>query len=336
MGTVTIKDIARETGISVATVSRVVNGNYPVSEKTRKIVQEAMDRLHYRPNAIARSLRSSRSNLIALVVADLSNRFFMEAAKGLEEEASRHGYNLVIASSDGKSEKERNLIETLVERRVDGLCIAPVDQDATTINGVISGGTPVVLIDRGIENVHSSQVIWNDFETAKMLTNLLIENGHREIAIVNVTLSHMTGLNRLRGFKAAMTEAGLTVPREYSSPSSFSGEEAYAYVRRLMSRKRRPTGLLCANNVIAEGTLFALREMNLAIGQDVSVVSFGYQECNKYIQPQITSAELDSRAMGLRAGQILFDQIRGESIESARIVLKSVFKPGGSVARLAP
>lgn len=334
METVTIKDIARETGLSVATVSRVINDNYPVSKESRRRVTEAMEKLHYRPNAIARSLRSNRSNLIALVVADLSNRFFMEAAKGLEEELGKHGYNLVIASSDGKSVKESKLLETLVERRVDGLCIASVDQDGAAINSIIEGGTPVVLIDRGLENVRASQVLWNDTETARMLTNVLIENGHRDIAMVNVTLSHMTGQNRLRGFKGAMEEAGISVPKDFISSSGFSSDDAYGFVKRVLSKRRRPTGFVCANNVMTEGAIRAFREMKMEIGRDVSLVSFGYLECNKYLEPQITSAELNSRVMGRRAGMILLEQIQGASVESTQVVLRSEFKVGGSVVKI--
>lgn len=334
MEAVTIKDIARETGLSVATVSRVINDNYPVSEASRKRVTDAMEKLHYRPNAIARSLRSNRSNLIALVVADLSNRFFMEAAKGLEEELGRHGYNLVIASSDGKPEKESKLLETLVERRVDGLCIASVNQDGDSINNIIAGGTPVVLIDRGIEHVRASQVRWNDDETARMLTNILIENGHRDIAMVNVTLSHMTGQNRLKGFESAMREAGIEIVKEFVSSSGFSSDDAYSFVKRVLSKKKKPTGFVCANNVMAEGTIRAMKELNLKIGCDVSIVSFGYLESNKYLEPQITCAELNSRMMGRKAGMILLDQIRSDGVESTQLILKSEFKPGKSVVKL--
>ena len=331
----TIKDIATEAGISPSTVSRVINDNYPVSAEVRQRVLEAIKKLNYRPNAIARSLRASQSYLIALVVADLSNFFFMEAAKGLEEEVGRRGYSLVIASSNGDAEKERRLIQTLAERRVDGMCIASVDSDGSAINSIIQGGTRVVLMDRGVDKVQSSQVVWNDFDTAKTLTNLLIEKGHQQIGIVNVTLSHTAGQHRLSGFKSALSEAGIQVPKDFISNSNFSSDEAYLFVKKLMSRKHRPTALVCSNNIMAEGTVRALRELNLQIGEDVSLVSFGFLEYNKYITPTITTAELNSRIMGKRAGSILLEQIMGGAVETTQVVMKSSLKLGDSIKLLS-
>ena len=145
---VTIKDIAKAAGVSVATVSRVINDNYPVSKEARERVQQVMQELHYRPNAIAQSLRSNRSNMIGLIVADLSNQFFMKVAKGLEKSVAAKGYNLVVASSDGRPEKERKLIRAMNDKRLDALCIASVDSEADTINDVIRSGMPIVLVDR--------------------------------------------------------------------------------------------------------------------------------------------------------------------------------------------
>lgn len=330
----TIKDIAVEAGISPSTVSRVINDNYPVSADVRRRVLDAIDKLQYRPNAIARSLRASQSYMIALVVADLSNYFFMEAAKGLEEEVAGGGYSLVIASSNGSPAKERTLVQSLAERRVDGMCVAPVDSDGAAINGVIAQGTRVVLMDRSIPDVHSSQVVWNDFETAKTLTGLLIAKGHRRIGMVNVTLTHTAGAGRLSGFQSALQDAQIRVPKDYISPSNFSEDEAYRFVRRLMERRQRPTALVCANNVMAEGALRALNALGLRVGEDVSLVSFGFLECNKYITPKITTAELDSRMMGRRAGRILLEQIAGGAVDVTQVEMKSTIAPGDSIRQL--
>ena len=163
---VTIKDIAKAAGVSVATVSRVINDNYPVSKEARERVQQVMQELHYRPNAIAQSLRSNRSNMIGLIVADLSNQFFMKVAKGLEKSVAAKGYNLVVASSDGRPEKERKLIRAMNDKRLDALCIASVDSEADTINDVIRSGMPIVLVDRVLNDVNTSQVCWNDEQSA--------------------------------------------------------------------------------------------------------------------------------------------------------------------------
>ena len=133
MSEITIKDIATSAGVSISTVSRVINGNYPVSQEAREKVESVMRKLDYHPNVVARSLRINKTNLVALVVADLSNFFFMELAKGLEQELARQNYQMVIASSGGEVEKERELIQALTERRIDALVIASVDSNGNQI-----------------------------------------------------------------------------------------------------------------------------------------------------------------------------------------------------------
>ncbi|MBQ8081579.1 MAG: LacI family DNA-binding transcriptional regulator, partial [Clostridia bacterium] len=282
---VTIKDIARAAEVSVATVSRVINDNYPVSQEVRERVTRVMAELHYRPNAIAQSLRSNKSNMAGLIVADLSNQYFMNAVKGIEKVLMAKGYHLVVASSDGRPEKERQLIQAMISKRLDALCIASVDQEGESIRQAISSGTPIVLIDRVLNDVDTSQVCWNDAEAARTLTRLLLEHGHREIAIINVTLTHSVGRDRLAAFRGVMRDAGITLPKSFISPSNFSAEEAQKYVLKVMSGKRRPTALLCANNVMAEGALRALGELRLRLYEDVSLVTVGTPDWNNYMTP---------------------------------------------------
>ncbi len=331
---VTIREIARAAGVSVSTVSRVVNDNYPVSQEVKDRVNQVMEQLHYQPNAIAQSLRSSRSNMIGLIVADLSNQFFTNAMKGLEKVVANKGYSLVVASSDGKPEKERQLIRAMTNKRLDALCIASVDTQPDTINEAIQGGTPIVLMDRELEGIETSQVCWNDAESARILTNLLLENGHRDIAIVNVTLTHSVGRNRLNAFRETVNNAGIALPKGFISPSCFSSDEAYRYVMKIMNGKRRPTALLCANNVMAAGALKALMELGLKIYDDVSMVSFGSLEWNHFMKPQITNMELNSCEMGERAGAIMADMIERQQGLATRVVLSGRLVLGESVRRI--
>lgn len=269
--------------------------------------------------------------MIALVVADMSNKFFMEAAKGLEEEVASKGYNLVIASSDADQAKERALITALVERRVDGICIAPTDTKGDTINSAIAGGTPVVLIDRCLKDVNSSQVLWNDRETAKELTNRILAAGHQRIGVINVTLRHSTGQERLEGVREAMKEVGLTLDKEYISGSNFSTEEAYVSTMRMLNKSTRPTALICANNIVADGALMAIREKHLKVGEDISVVSFGKLAYNRYVEHKIVTAHLDSYLMGKKAGLILTELIDGNDIGMTKVVLNATVQDGDSI-----
>jgi LacI family transcriptional regulator len=333
-GAITIRDIAKEAGVSIATVSRVINNNYPVSGEVEQTVKNTMAILGYRPNANARSLRSKNSRLIALVIADLSNRFFMEAAKGLESVISSSGYNLIIAGSGGEIEKERAIIDSLLEMRIAGLVMACIDKNPERLNTCESMGIPVVLIDRKVEAINACQILWNDYAGSYQLTKHLIDNGHRDIAIVNVSLQNNNGLKRLEGFKRALKDVGQNLPREYISHSNFTEEDAYEYVMKLFRDFRPPSAIVCANNIMLEGTLAALRTFKLQVYHDVSLVIFGNPECNKYLDRKITAAVQDIRSMGTIAGELICDLLGNKRTRDSEIVLDVKIVYGDSVKKL--
>ncbi|HJA25782.1 MAG TPA: LacI family transcriptional regulator [Candidatus Fournierella merdigallinarum] len=330
----TIKDIAALAQVSITTVSRVINGNYPVSQDARERVEQAIRKLNYRPNAVARGLRRSRTNLVAMVVPDISNHFFMEAAKGLEGSLQHSGRSLVIASSDSSPEKERQLLDALLERRVDGLVIAAVDHQSDTIRNFLQMGIPVVLIDRPVEGLAVNEVRWNDRETSRRLTEELIENNHRRIGIVNVTLENPNGRARLDGYLDALAQAGIPPREEYISPSGFSDQDARDFVCRVMNLPTPPTALYCANNIMVEGTLHALGQLGLKIWQDVSLIAFGDLICNRYIHPGITCALQDGLEMGEKAGDILCSLLEKGDGAPRRIILDAPLCRFDSVRRL--
>ncbi|MCH3918417.1 MAG: LacI family transcriptional regulator [Spirochaetia bacterium] len=335
MKKITIKDIAVEAGVSITTVSRVINGNYPVSDGVKDKVRRVMQEMDYHPNAIARSLRSNRTNLIALVIADLSNRFFMEIAKGLEYEISSLGYQLLIASSGGEPAKEKKIINALIEKQIDGLVVASSGGNTRELQKCLAFDIPLVLIDRPVEGIRTDQILWNDFEASYQLTDLLIKKGHRKIAIVNVTLSNPTGRNRLAAFKKALEDASVEIDDRYISASNFNRDEAYAFVYDLMSKPNPPTAFFCVNNIMLEGTLQALKDLGSRIYEDVSIVVFGDAECNRYISPKITVAYQDSLLMGRNAGILLSHRLEGkDGFSVSQLVLDAPIHEGGSVRSL--
>lgn len=330
----TIKDIARRARVSISTVSRVINGNYPVSTEARQRVERAMEELAYRPNAVARSLRSSRTNLVALLVPAISNRFFMEVAQGLEDEILKIGCNLVVASTNNNPERESELLDTLLARRVDAVVLAPTGTSCPKLQEAVERGVPVVLVDRGLAQLLVSEVLWNDFEAACALTGHLIENGHTRIAVVNVTLENTNGASRLAGYRHAMQEAGLTVPEGYVSASNFNFEDAHDFARRVLALPQPPTALFCANNVMAEGVLAALKELDLCVPGDISLVAFGNLACNRYIAQPITNAHQDGRLMGAKAGRMVCERLEHGPDEAYKVILSAPLHLHGSVKKL--
>ena len=331
MTEITIKSVARKAGVSITTVSRVINGNYPVSAASKKRVENAMKDLNYRPNIIARNLRSNKTNLIAFVVADISNPFFMDAVKGLEGEVEQEGYNLVIASSNGSIEKEHKLIDSLIEQRIGGLVIASSDASGEGVKTCLEMNIPVVLIDRMIEGMDLNQVGWDNYAGAKLLTEKLIEKGHRRIGIVNVSLAHQSGTLRRDGFLDTLEEHGIPRVDEYVSPANFSMEEAYKWAGKLLGREKRPTALFCANNVMLEGALMAAGDASLSIGEELSLVSFGSIDFDRFLSTSITCLHQDSSLMGQKAGEILLRQLKGREEEKHTIVIPSEFREGDSI-----
>ena len=333
MAQVTIKEIAEKAGVSIATVSRAINGDYPVGTETRQRIERAIDELGYRPNAIARSLRSRKTNLLAFIVPDMANAFFMEIAKGIETEINQKGYSLVVASSDGDPQKERKVISTLMEKRLDGIFIASSDTDDLNISGICNSfDTAAILIDRPLPNSTLPKVVWNDRGDCEKLTDYLIACGHTDIGMVNVCMENINGQNRYQGFLDSLKKNGLEANPEWISPSSFRREDSYVFSRELLSGKNRPTAVVCANNIMLQGFLKAAEEHNLRPGTDISVVCFGVPEF--FYGLKVTGIKLESERMGLLAGNRMVSMLNDSRYEGQDIVLDTRIVEGDSVRNL--
>jgi LacI family transcriptional regulator len=306
----TIKDIAAKSGVSISTVSRVINDNYPVSPEIRARVLEVMEMVHYKPNSIARSLRNRKSQMIGLIVADLANLFFMQMAKGIEQAVSPYGFNIIIASSDGDVQKERRILAALLNERPAALIITSYDNNGSQLQEFMDVGIPVVMADRYIRGFECDVVCAVNFQTAYELTNYLLNKGHRDIAIANVLLSISSGIDRYEGFLKALSEKELKPVSKWVSSGSFNQQESYKWVKETFSAPSPPTALICANNIMTIGALLAFKDLGLKIPDDVSVVSMGEIPLHALIDPQITYSQQDGFKMGECAGQMAVERIQ--------------------------
>lgn len=314
MKNTTIKDVASHAGLSITTVSRYINNNYPVSAAAREKIEEAIQTLGYKPNLAARSLKSNNSGMIGLVVADIANRFFMKIAKGLEEVVWEHGYQTIFASSDGEAEKERRILSMFEERRVDALVIASSDTKPDYLNAFAQDGTPVVAIDRWVEGLHADAVLEDNRKAAYQLLNFLLERGHRDIAFQNVNMRLTTGRERFEGALQAMREHNIEPAAEWISPGGFTREDAVAWARTVFADGvKYPTAVFCANNMMTEGTLIVLKDIGLAVPGDVSLVSFGEVTMRELIEPPIVSVRQNPYELGNAAGKIILRRLQGDS-----------------------
>ena len=331
----TIKDIAQKAGVSISTVSRVINGNYPVSSDVQKRVKRVMEELDFHPNAVARSLRSRKSKLIGFIIADLSNQFFMDIAKGLEKEINKIDDQLLIASSDNEPEKESKIINSLIERNIDGLVIASSGGESlAAIEKCKENDIPVILIDRSFDEVGVSQVLWNDYEVSVELVERLIKAGHKKIACLNVMLSNPTGKLRLDGYRDALINNGVEIDESIISGSNFGSDEAYEFVIKTFSSENRPTAIFCTNNQMAFGALRAFNELGITVGSDVSMVLFGNLLAHNYYPLAITHSDQDGENMGSVAGNLLIETMNGDLNSIKRIIVDAPLVEGDSIAEI--
>jgi LacI family transcriptional regulator len=310
----TIHDVAKLAGVAPITVSRVINKSGYTSEKTREKVQAAISELGYVPNVLARSLRSKRTNTLALVFTDITNPFFTIMARGVEDTASFAGFNVIICNTDESQEKEDDYIQLLLQKQVDGILLVPAASDTRSIKVIHEQDTPLVILDRRVSSTNVDVVRGDSEGGAYLLTKHLINLGHRRSAIITGPRNVSTAEDRLLGYKRAMEESGLkeNIISYYGSFTQTSGNDL---TRKTFSQSPRPTALFTANNLMAIGALRALQDMGLKVPEDVALVSFDDIPENLTAFPFMTVVKQPSYEMGRRATELLISRIKKDSYD---------------------
>lgn len=333
----TLKDVARASGVSTATVSRVLSGNGYVSKEVRKRVESVIVQLHYQPNGIARSLRSAKTQTIGVLVPDISNPYFMDLIRSFEEVVSAENYNIVIGSSSEKPEKEKKLIEVFLEKQVDALVLATSrDEISDSVQRCQQQNVPLMLVDRSISGLEVDTIVEENVNGAYELVKYLIAAGHRKIAIINGTSPISTVLERQRGFELAMKDHHLPIPDGYVQQGGFNQESGYILCKRLLKLGSPPTAIFCSNNFIAVGLIVAVNELGLSIPEDISVVSFGELLVPELIRPRLTAVIQDPVRVGSITGRLLLEKLERDSRSNVEsITLSTHIRLGDSVRILS-
>jgi LacI family transcriptional regulator len=320
-----MEDVAARAGVSTMTVSRVINNHGRVATATRQRVQQAINELGYVPNALARSLLKGRTRTIALIVSDISNPFFTSIARGVEDVARRHGYTVILGNSDESVEKERQYVHAMLSNRIDGLLIAPAGSGSRkTLDFLARHGTKFVLIDRQLPGVAADAVVGDSIGGARLLTEHLIELGHRRIALVGGSHEVPTARDRQRGYEEALRDRGLEPQPALIIESNYKQEGGYRAAQQLLAlpADERPTAIFAGNNFLAIGAIQALRAAGLQVPGDIAVVCFDDIELASALQPFLTVMAQPARTFGTVAAQFLFDRLDGaESSAWRRVVL---------------
>jgi LacI family transcriptional regulator len=320
----TIKDVAVKAGVSITTVSHVLNKTRFVSDDLRERVVQAMEALHYRPNVLARSLRVGESHTMGLVVPDNSNPFFAEIARIIENAGFRHGYSVFLCNSDGQVEKERAYVDTFINKQVDGVVFITSGGTTGPLEELTRHDIPVVVVDRNIPLSLVDLVLLDNEAGGHAATRHLIELGHRRIACITGPSALTPSADRVLGYRRAMAEAGLPVPPECIQPGDFRSPSGEAAMRRLLELAEPPSAVFACNDLMAIGALRALRKADRPVPDDISLVGFDDVPLATEVTPALTTVaqptdEIATSAVNLLLGRINAD---GQPGQPERRVLK--------------
>jgi LacI family transcriptional regulator len=311
----TITDVAKDASVAIMTVSRVINGGSYVSESTEKRVRASIERLGYKPNEAARTLKGQRARLIGLIVPDLADSFFSSCANAVQEVAGHLGYMTMIVASERKAEFEADEIEMMAARNIAGLILVPSRTNATErLKEIRSHGVPIVTLDRTLSGLNAGEVTVENFGGAEGAVAHLIGHGHRKIACLGYDSQFSTIQERVKGYSSAMKAAGLKT--EILSELETANDVAIALRGRLLAPDR-PTALFTLNNVATIRTLTVLRQMKLRVPEDVAVIGFDDFELAPLLATPLTAVRQPPVEIGRRGAQLLFEAIRDSSGNSA-------------------
>lgn len=333
----TIKDVAERAGVSITTVSHVINETRYVSDELTERVSKAMRELNYQPNTIARSLRSGHTKTIGLIVPDISNPFFAEVSRKIEDRGLNHGYSVILCNSDDNNEKEAGYIDVLVSKQVDGIIFISAGFVGKNIQKPLNANIPFVVADRDISGVQADVVLVENFKGGYEATKYLINLGHTDIACITGPSRLTPSSQRVEGYHAAMNEAGLYINGNLEMIGDFRFQGGEASMEKLLSTEKPPTAVFACNDVMALGALCAIYNHGLRVPEDISIMGFDdiplsqcvYPAMSTIAQPMKELAELVVDFLVERM-QINTDRRNKKTIEFRKKVLDVTLVERGS------
>jgi len=329
----TLTDVARKAGVSIMTVSRVIRGQGPVREATRKRVLEAMAELQYAPRGLVAPASSPSSlHTLVLIVPDITNPFFTFLARGMEDVARKHGYQVLLVNTDEDENREREALRMCVDLHVDGVLICPVGDSSSERLAWLRQYTPLVLVDRGVQGIEADLVKGNVKEASRLLVSHLIEAGHRRIGIVTGPAQNEAARERLEGYRAALSEHGIPERPEYLVEASMLRDGDANYIDILLDLPNPPTGLFVANVFQYAHTRQRLAARHLTVPDDISIVAFGNTDELASVDSPLTAAIQPAYSYGSLGTQMLLERVEGLSHPPRRMILESHYVFRHSVA----
>lgn len=331
---ITIKDVAKAANVSVATVSRVINGLDRVSEATRKRVLKIIEEMNFVPSSMAASMVKKKTNMLAVVVPEVHNPFYTAVISGTVEVAKKEGFFTLVVSTNGDENQEAEYFESFLSKNVDGIILIGTHKEAEFYQGIRK---PTILVDRYFNNSGHDGVMIDNNRGAYEATKHFLENGHERIAIIDGPHDFNDGKDRYWGYQRALAESGCPPEPIYHKQKNWLEDGGYQSTLELMQLEQPPTAIFAANNLICQGAIKAIRDLNLSIGGDISLIGFDENELAQFVQPRVTVVRRPTHEMGTHAAEMLITKIRGYADETKpkKVILDVELMKHGSVKKLS-
>lgn len=324
--TVTIYDVAREAGVSMATVSRVVNGNPKVKPQTRKKVLATIERLGYRPNAVARGLASKKTTTVGVIIPDISNTVYSEIARGIEDIANMYHYHIILSNSDQKAERELGLINAMLEKQVDGLVFLGGEVTDEHVRMLQSAPVPVVLSATQDKNHLLPSVNIDHTEAAADAVRFLIDSGHQRIAMISGPLyDPLRGAARYQGYRKGLEEAHISFDESLVRVGNYRYESGIEAAKHFLTLESRPTAIFAASDEMAIGAMHYLLDSGVRVPEEIAVVGYEDIRFAQMVRPMLTSVTLPMYDIGAVSMRLLTKLIHNEPVDNHTVLLQHEF-----------
>ncbi len=307
----TIKDIASRTGLGLATISSYLNGGN-VREKNREKIEAAIRELNFEVNEVARGLKTNRTHTIGVVIPELNNIFCTEIITGMEDVLRKHGYATIICDCRTDKELEREAVDFLYRKRVDGIINIPVDAEGAHLRQFAGAEKPVIVIDRKLPKLFCDSILVDNRTAAKQAVDILLQNGHRSIGLLTGPADVYTAKERYLGYVEALRAAGITPEEDLIVHSDYTIRGAAEGAARLLDTHPEMTALFAANYELTMGAMIVLNERGIAIPDEISVIGFDNREFARALQPALTIITQPTEAIAQQAAELMLQRLEAE------------------------
>ncbi len=320
---ITMEEVAKRAGVSKTTVSRIINGNYEyVNETTKEKVLKVINELNYKPNALAKSLKQVKTNVIGIVLSNLQNPFWSQVLEGAEDICRNSGYNLMICNSNDDPKLEEEFIEDLKSKQVDGIIVNPTMKNKSLYQQLVDNKYPMVAINRKIEGIHINTITVDNVKGSMLAVQRLIDVGRKSIALIIYPPNGISPrLERIEGYKAALTNNGIEIDKTLIKIIDERKGSVKETVHDLLNQKHRPDAIFSTNNMMTLEILEGLKELNIKVPEDLSLIGYDETVWAKHLAPPLTTVNQPSYQMGERAAMNLIELLKKKGDNEVEITL---------------